>query len=92
LEGDWEVVMRSGRDEPIWVVKHMCMEALLGIYLYSCLYLISKSAMSFLLPLMLQQNWRRGQNRFLPGSIRDGRRERGVESSGERWPKQCIHI
>jgi hypothetical protein len=34
-EGDWEVVKRSGRDEPIWVVIHMCMEAMLGISLYS---------------------------------------------------------
>jgi hypothetical protein len=37
-EGDWEVVKRSGRDEPIWVVIHMCMEAMLGISLYSYLY------------------------------------------------------
>jgi hypothetical protein len=25
----------SGKDEPIWVVIHMCMEAMLGISLYS---------------------------------------------------------
>jgi hypothetical protein len=37
--GDQEVVKRSGRDEPIWVVIHMCMEAMLGICLYSYLYL-----------------------------------------------------
>jgi hypothetical protein len=29
----------SGRDEPNWVVIHMCMEAMLGISLYSYLYL-----------------------------------------------------
>jgi hypothetical protein len=34
-EGDQEVVKRSGRDEPIRVVTHMCMEAMLGISLYS---------------------------------------------------------
>jgi hypothetical protein len=34
-EGNWEVVKRSGRDEPIWVVIHKCMEAMLGISLYS---------------------------------------------------------
>jgi hypothetical protein len=47
-------------DEPIWVVIHICMEAMLGISLYS------KNATPFLLSLMfsLQQNWRRGQNRF----------------------------
>jgi hypothetical protein len=38
-EGDQEVVKRSGRDEPMWVVIHMCMEAMLGISLYSYLYL-----------------------------------------------------
>jgi hypothetical protein len=37
-ESDWEVVKRSGRDEPIQVVIHMCMEAMLGISLYSCPY------------------------------------------------------
>jgi hypothetical protein len=30
---------RSGRDEPMWVVIHMCMEARLGISLYSYLHL-----------------------------------------------------
>jgi hypothetical protein len=38
-EVDWEVVKRSGRDESIWVVIHMCMEAMLGICLYSYPYL-----------------------------------------------------
>jgi hypothetical protein len=32
-------VKRFGRDEPMWVVIHMCMEAMLGISLYSYLYL-----------------------------------------------------
>jgi hypothetical protein len=36
-EGDQEVEKRSDRDEPKWVPKHMCMEAMLGIYLYSYL-------------------------------------------------------
>jgi hypothetical protein len=30
---------KSGRDEPMWVVIHKCMEAILGISLYSYLYL-----------------------------------------------------
>jgi hypothetical protein len=38
-EGDQEVVKRSGRDEPMWVAIHMCIEAMLGISLYSYLYL-----------------------------------------------------
>jgi hypothetical protein len=32
-------VKTSGKDEPIWVVIHMCIEAMLGISLYSYLYL-----------------------------------------------------
>jgi hypothetical protein len=39
MEDDQEVVKRSGRNEPIWVATHMCMEAMLGISLCSCLYL-----------------------------------------------------
>jgi hypothetical protein len=38
-EGDQEVVMRSGRNEPLWVAIHKCMEAILGVFLYSYLYL-----------------------------------------------------
>jgi hypothetical protein len=32
-------VKKSGRDEPMWVAIHKCMEAMLGISLYSYLYL-----------------------------------------------------
>jgi hypothetical protein len=32
-------VKRSGRDEPMWVVIHMCMETTQGISLYSYPYL-----------------------------------------------------
>jgi hypothetical protein len=38
-EGDQEVVKRSGKDEPMQVVIHTCMETMLGISLYSYLYL-----------------------------------------------------
>jgi hypothetical protein len=38
-EGDQEAVKRSGRDEPVWVTIHMCMEAMLGISLYRYPYL-----------------------------------------------------
>jgi hypothetical protein len=38
-EGDYEVVKRSGGDKPMWVATHMCMEAMLGISLYSYFYL-----------------------------------------------------
>jgi hypothetical protein len=57
---------RSGRDESVWVVIHLCMETMLGISLYTILISTSKNALSFLLLLTssLQQNWRKGQNRF----------------------------
>jgi hypothetical protein len=38
-EGDQEVVKRSSRDEPMWVVIHLSMEVMLGISLYNYLYL-----------------------------------------------------
>jgi hypothetical protein len=83
-------VKRSGRDEPIQVVIHMCMEAMLGISLYSYLYLKLAKILSFLLSLMfsLQQNWRRGQNRLCLEVKAMGKRGRGIGSKGERWPKQ----
>jgi hypothetical protein len=63
-----EVVKRSGRDEPIQVVIHMCVETMLGISPcdYLCLKL-AKTPMSFLLFLMfsLQQiHGTKGKNRF----------------------------
>jgi hypothetical protein len=30
---DHEIAKRSGRDEPMWVAIHKCMEAMLGISL-----------------------------------------------------------
>jgi hypothetical protein len=38
-EGNQEVMKKSGRDEPMWVAKHKCMEGMQGISLDSCLYL-----------------------------------------------------
>jgi hypothetical protein len=38
-EGDQEVVKRFGREEPMWIVIHMCIEAFLGISRYCYLYL-----------------------------------------------------
>jgi hypothetical protein len=34
-EGDQEVVKRSGRNEPMWVIIHKCTEATLRLSLYS---------------------------------------------------------
>jgi hypothetical protein len=38
-EGDQEVVKRLGRDKPMRVAIHKYMEAMLGIFLYTYLYL-----------------------------------------------------
>jgi hypothetical protein len=38
--GDQEVVKRSGRDEPMWVAIHKCMEAVvISLHIYLYLYL-----------------------------------------------------
>jgi hypothetical protein len=47
---------RSGRDKPIQVVMHVCIEAMLGISLHRYLSQTSKSSMSFLLLLCLLFN------------------------------------
>jgi hypothetical protein len=56
----------------MWVAIHKCMKAMLEISLYS--YLFS-----------LQQNWRRGWNRFFL-------EEAGIGGKREMWHKQCKHI
>jgi hypothetical protein len=62
-------VKRSGRDEPMWVAIHKCMEATLRISLHSCcLYLkLAKTLCLSHYLLCFQQNQRRrAQNRFCP--------------------------
>jgi hypothetical protein len=83
-ESDQEVVKRSGRDEPIEVVIYMCMEGRLGISPYCYPFLKLAETLSFLLLIMssLQQNWRRGQNRFYL-EARGWREREGVGEEGE---------
>jgi hypothetical protein len=75
---DQGVVKTFGRDEPIVVATRKCMEAMLGISLYSYLPLTSKNIMTFLLSSVrvfsVQQNQRtRGPNkRFCPGAHGEG--------------------
>jgi hypothetical protein len=66
-EGDQEVVKKSDRDEPIWVVIHICMEAILGISWYSYLYpklakmlCLSYYLLCFLLNKIREQEGRTG--------------------------------
>jgi hypothetical protein len=82
-------VTRSGRDEPIWVAIHMLMEAMLGISLYSYLYLklakmqcLSYYLLSFLFNKIREQESRTGS----------AQKRRGIGGEGERWPKQSIHM
>jgi hypothetical protein len=58
MRGDQELEKRTVRDESIWDVTHLYMEAILGISLYSYPISTSKNALSFLLLLMfsLQSN------------------------------------
>jgi hypothetical protein len=46
---DQEVVKRCGRGEPIWVVIHMCMEAMLEIFLYIYFYLTLAKTIFFII-------------------------------------------
>jgi hypothetical protein len=69
-------VKKSGKDEPVWVVIHICMETTQGISLYSYFYLKLAKTLFFLLSLMfsLQQNQStRGRNRFYPEREEVGR-------------------
>jgi hypothetical protein len=91
-EGDQEVVKSPGRDEPIWIVIHKCMEATLGICLYSCLYLKLAKMLSFLLSPMfcLQQNRRtRGWKQGFRGS---GEVAQSMYTHISKCKKIYIHI
>jgi hypothetical protein len=83
-ERDQEVVMRSGRNEPMWVAIYKCMEATLGISLYS--YLYPKLAKTLCLSYYLC---------FLFNKIREEEGRTGSawkqREVGE-WPKQCTHM
>jgi hypothetical protein len=60
----------SGRDEPIQVAIHMCMEAMLGISLYSYLYLklIKMLCLSYYLLCFVFSKIGEEDRQILPGS------------------------
>jgi hypothetical protein len=68
------------------------MEAMLGICLYSYPISTSKNALFFLLLFMspLQQNWRKGQNRFCLAAREVGGKER--RQGGEMAQTMYAHI
>jgi hypothetical protein len=70
------------------------MEAMLGISLYSYVYLNLAKLLClsyYFLCFLFNKNWRRGQNRFCL-EARGVRKEGGDKGQGEKWPKQCMHI
>jgi hypothetical protein len=76
-------VKRSGRDEPMWVAIHMCRETMLGISLYSYLYLKLAKLSSVFNKIGEEGKTGSAWKQGVGGERRD---------SGERRPKQCIHI
>jgi hypothetical protein len=84
MVGDPEVVKRSVRDEPIWVVIHMCMEAMLGISLYSCLKLAKTLCLS--ITYVFSSNLEKRAEQVLPGSKGVGGKGRGWGPGGRDGP------
>jgi hypothetical protein len=69
-EGDWEVVKRSDRNEPIWIVIHICMITTLGISLDSYVYLKLAKTLCFsyyLLCFLFNKIREQEQNKFCLG-------------------------
>jgi hypothetical protein len=84
-------VRRSSRDESIWVVIHMCIEAVLGISPYSYPYvkLAKPLCLSYYyLCLLFDKIGEEGRT----GSAWERGGWKGVGGKGEKWPKQCTHI
>jgi hypothetical protein len=84
-------VKRSGRHEPVQVVIHMCMEAMLGISLYSYLYLKPTKTLClsyYLLGFLFNKI---GEEEGGTGSAKKPerweRRGKGAGGRGEKWPK-----
>jgi hypothetical protein len=91
-EGDWEVIKRSCRDEPIQVVIYMCMEAMLGISLYSYLYLKLAKMLSFFLLLMFSTKLEKRAEQVLPRSEGGGDRRGGGWGEGGRYGPNNVNI
>jgi hypothetical protein len=86
LEGDQEVVKRSGRYEPIWVVIHMCMEAMLGISLYRYVYLKLGKMLCLSYYLLCFLFNKIGEEGRTGSAFKKGSRV-GSWEQRDRWPK-----
>jgi hypothetical protein len=79
-------VKRSGRDEPIQVVIYLCMETMLGISLYSYLYLkLAKLLYLFNYLLCFLFN-KIGEEGRTGSAFKKGSRV-GSWEQRDRWPK-----
>jgi hypothetical protein len=74
-------VKRSGREQPIWVVIHICMVTTLGIFLYSYLYL--KLAKMLVLIISYVFSSRKLENK---------RAEQVLPRSGDGGGGKVVHI
>jgi hypothetical protein len=79
-------VKRSGRDESILVIIHMCVETTQGISSIAIpIFKLAKMLCLFYYCLCLLFN-------KIPGSEGDGREREGAGGRWEKWPKQCMHM
>jgi hypothetical protein len=79
----------------MWALIHMCMEAMLGISLYSYLYLkIAKMLCLsyYFLCFLFKKLENKRAEQVLPGSKERLGERKGVGTRSERWLKQCMHI
>jgi hypothetical protein len=85
---------RLVRDESTWVVTHLYMEAILGISLYSYLYLTYQKRFVFLIIAYVFSSTKLEirAEQVLPGSEGSGKEREVAGDKGEKWPKQCMHI
>jgi hypothetical protein len=85
---DQEVMKKSGRDEPIRVLIHMCMEAMLGISLYSYLYPNQQKCFVFLIIAYVFSSTKldKRAEQVLPGSEVGGEEREGMGGRGRDGP------
>jgi hypothetical protein len=89
-EEDQRVVKRTGKDEPMWVVIHICLEITQGISLYSYFYLKLEKIPCFSYYLLFSSSTklenRRNRRADRTGSALKGEGTRGrVPRGGGRW-------
>jgi hypothetical protein len=91
-EGVQEVVKSSCRNESIWVLIHLCMEAMLGISLYSYPYVKLAKTLClsyYCLCLLFNKIEEEGRDQVLPGSKRGWGERMGAGGwAGRRNPQR----